>query len=62
MNFGRISILRIMSFGVLALRFRDVLGDIALLLPSFWICVWVGVVLLFAMILYMRVVAWMSDL
>ena len=49
-------------FGVLALRFRDVLGDIALLLPSFWICVWVGVALFFAMILYMRVVAWMSYL
>ena len=40
-------------FGVLALWFRDVLGDIALLLPSFWICVWVGVGLLFVMILYM---------
>ena len=38
------------------------LGDIALLLPSFWICFWVGVVLLFVMILYMLVVAWMSDL
>ena len=34
-------------FGVLALRFRDVLGDIALSLPSFWICVWVGVVAVF---------------
>ena len=49
-------------FGVLALRFRDVLGDIASLLPSFWICVWVGVVLFFAMILYMLVVAWISYL
>ena len=38
------------------------LGDIALLLPSFWTCFWVGVVLLFVMILYMLVVAWMSDL
>ena len=49
-------------FGVLALWFRDVLGDIALLLPSFWICAWAGVVLFFAMILCMRVVAWMSYL
>ena len=32
------------------------------MLPSFWICFWVGVVLLFVMILYMLVVAWMSDL
>ena len=36
---------RIYVFDVLASRFWHVLVDIAFLLPSFWICFWVGVVL-----------------